>query len=181
VLKTIPILAFAIIAVISAQSFAGGEAFTRGPVFAKYGENATVENGIENAAEQHFKVAFDIFEEVQGDGVNRSFNSVARFINMHVRAGVALANIEVAIVVHGKASPQLLNPEAYEKRFSKANVNQDLLEQLMAAGVTIALCGQSAAFADVDSKDLLPGVKMSLSAMTAHALLQQQGYTLNPF
>jgi len=27
----------------------------------------------------------------------------------------------------------------------------------------------------------LPGVTMALSAMTAHALLQQDGYTLNPF
>ena len=100
---------------------------------------------------------------------------------MHVRAGVPLDNIDVAIVVHGKVSPQLLNAAAYEKRFGKANVNQDLLEQLMAAGVTITLCGQSAAFADVAAVDLLPGVQMSLSAMTAHALLQQQGYTLNPF
>jgi hypothetical protein len=28
---------------------------------------------------------------------------------------------------------------------------------------------------------ILPGVEMALSAMTAHALLLQQGYTLNPF
>ena len=29
--------------------------------------------------------------------------------------------------------------------------------------------------------DLIPGVEMSLSAMTAHALLQQNGFTVNPF
>jgi len=28
---------------------------------------------------------------------------------------------------------------------------------------------------------LAPGVEMTLSAMTAHALLQQDGYTMNPF
>jgi hypothetical protein len=33
----------------------------------------------------------------------------------------------------------------------------------------------------VKTEDLLPGVEMALSAMTAHALLQQQGYTFNPF
>ena len=134
VTKTISTILLTCAAVFSAQSYAGIEAFTRGPVFANYGENATIEGGLENAAEQHFKVAFDIFEEAEGDAVNRSFNSVARFINMHVRAGVPLDNIDVAIVVHGKVSPQLLEPAAYEKRFSKANVNQDLLEQLMAAG-----------------------------------------------
>jgi hypothetical protein len=33
----------------------------------------------------------------------------------------------------------------------------------------------------VAAEQLIPGVKMALSAMTAHAQLQQQGYTLNPF
>jgi intracellular sulfur oxidation DsrE/DsrF family protein len=47
--------------------------------------------------------------------------------------------------------------------------------------VQLLVCGQSAAYCDVKSDDLLPGVEMALSAMTAHALLQQQGYTLNPF
>jgi intracellular sulfur oxidation DsrE/DsrF family protein len=47
--------------------------------------------------------------------------------------------------------------------------------------VRIIVCGQKAAYYNVTSDDLLPGVKMALPAMTAHALLQQQGYTLNPF
>jgi intracellular sulfur oxidation DsrE/DsrF family protein len=47
--------------------------------------------------------------------------------------------------------------------------------------VRIFVCGQSAAYYDVTTNDLLPGVEMALSAMTVHALLQQQGYSLNPF
>ena len=34
---------------------------------------------------------------------------------------------------------------------------------------------------DVAAEDLPDGVELMLSAMTAHALLQQDGYTLNPF
>lgn len=45
----------------------------------------------------------------------------------------------------------------------------------------VILCGQSAAASGIERVDLLPGVEMALSAMTAHALLQQDGYTLNPF
>jgi len=48
-------------------------------------------------------------------------------------------------------------------------------------GVRVILCGQTAAYYDISNDDLLPGVEMALSAMTAHALLQQEGYTLNPF
>jgi hypothetical protein len=33
---------------------------------------------------------------------------------------------------------------------------------------------------DIDQEDLLPGVRVALSAMTANALLQQNGYTFNP-
>ena len=56
-----------------------------------------------------------------------------------------------------------------------------LIAALTDHGVRIIVCGQSAAYYDVATDDLLPGVEMALSAMTAHALLQQQGYTLNPF
>ena len=48
-------------------------------------------------------------------------------------------------------------------------------------GVYIYVCGQSAAYYDVATEDLLPGVDMALSAMTAHTMLQQQGYAINPF
>lgn len=51
----------------------------------------------------------------------------------------------------------------------------------MGRGVRIIVCGQSAAHYEVATGELLPGVEMALSAMTAHALLQQEGYTLNPF
>ena len=33
----------------------------------------------------------------------------------------------------------------------------------------------------VAKADLIPGVELALSAMTAHAQLQQAGYTVNPF
>jgi intracellular sulfur oxidation DsrE/DsrF family protein len=79
--------------------------------------------------------------------------------------------------VHGGAYRDLLNAESY----GGDNPNAPLIEQLIAHGVTIELCGQTAAYRDVSEDDLLPGVTISLSAMTSHALLQQQGYTLNPF
>lgn len=43
------------------------------------------------------------------------------------------------------------------------------------------LCGQSAAYYQVQNADLVPGVQMALSAMTAHAVLAREGYSLNPF
>jgi len=80
-------------------------------------------------------------------------------------------------VVHGLAGADLLTTEAR----GAENPNAGIIAQLLAAGVTIQLCGQSAEGMDIKKADLLPGITMAPSAITAHALLQQQGYTLNPF
>jgi intracellular sulfur oxidation DsrE/DsrF family protein len=56
-----------------------------------------------------------------------------------------------------------------------------LVEALLEADVRFILCGQSAAAYGIKPEDLIPGVEMSLSAMTAHALLQANGFTANPF
>lgn len=157
------------------------EVFSKGPIFNKYGENAIIEGGLASPESQKFKVLFDISDKTDQGAISRSFNTVARFVNMHVRAGVPLENIDVAVVIHGKASLDLLGNEAYKKRFKVDNASEELLNALLSSGVEVYLCGQSAAFSGINHNELNPGVKMSLSAMTANALLQQRGFTLNPF
>jgi intracellular sulfur oxidation DsrE/DsrF family protein len=68
-----------------------------------------------------------------------------------------------------------------EPRPGETNANAGLIAALIETGVDVYLCGQTAANAGVSAEALLPGVRLSLSAMTTHALLQQNGYTLNPF
>jgi hypothetical protein len=47
--------------------------------------------------------------------------------------------------------------------------------------VDIQLRGQSAAAHGVGREELIPVVRMALSAMTAHRLLRQRGFTIDPF
>lgn len=155
--------------------------FTKGPVIMNFGENTVIEGGLSSPESQNFKVLFDISDKNETDKPHRSFNSVARFINMHVRAGVPLKKINAAMVVHGGASTELMNAKAFKKRFNKDHTSIDLLKNLKKTGVKIIVCGQSAAYHGINKEDLAAGIEMSLSAMTANALLQQQGYTLNPF
>jgi intracellular sulfur oxidation DsrE/DsrF family protein len=106
---------------------------------------------------------------------------------MHVTHGIQAKNIQLALVVHGKAGFDLLKDKVYQKYQQalavdvKGNPNTPLIDELIKNNVKIYLCGQSAAYVGIKNEDLHSGVKMSLSAMTAHALLQQEGYTLNPF
>lgn len=158
------------------------EGFKTGPVINDFGPTAAVQTDAPLSAETQFKIAFDVAKKADPGKLNRAIESAARFINMHVAAGIAAENIKLAIVVHGGASVDLTKQALYGTRNDGAtNGSADAIATLQKHGVTFHLCGQSAAAHKITNADLLPGVKMDLSAMTAHALLQQKGYTLNPF
>ena len=161
--------------VISATDFATG------PVIKSYGGVADVKQTSPLSGKEKFKVVFDVSDQGDKSKANRRFESLARFLNMHARAGVLLQQVKLALVVHGKAGFDLLANEQFRTKFGADNPNAELLAELQTHGVRIYLCGQSAAYYEIDNSHLLPGVNMALSAMTANALLQQQGYTLNPF
>ncbi|WP_246449858.1 DsrE family protein [Qipengyuania soli] len=147
--------------------------FKTGPVFKQFGPHAPVEGIGQVPADTEFAVAFDVSKPAEAGEWNKGFESAARFINMHVAHGVPEDNIRIAVVVHGKAVNDLLargdNPSA------------DMVQIMIEHGVRFIVCGQSAAAYGVTQDQLIPGVEMALSAMTAHALLQQRGYTVNPF
>jgi intracellular sulfur oxidation DsrE/DsrF family protein len=148
------------------------ESFTTGPVFADHGPVADVETTIAVPADATLRHVFDTGARAEDGQPNRTLVSAARFINMHARAGIDPERIEVAVVVHGKAIYDVSG---------EAQGNAKLVAALIDHGVKIYVCGQTAAYYDVTNDDLLPGVELALSAMTMHALLQQKGFTLNPF
>ncbi len=100
---------------------------------------------------------------------------------MHGKAGVSPERLKVAIVVHGAASKDVLSNDAYRKRHGVDNPNLPLLVALKKAGVRIYLCGQSAGSRDIAAAEMAAPVEMALSAMTAHLVLNSEGYVLNPF
>jgi intracellular sulfur oxidation DsrE/DsrF family protein len=151
------------------------------PVIKDFGYFYDVPGKAPIAKDIQFKIAFDVAEGATVGEQNNHINSLARFINMHAANGVDPKNISLALVIHGGASFDVLKSEIYEARFDKSNKSQSLITQLLSNNTQIFVCGQSAMHHKVASKDLIPGVTMSLSAMTAHAQLQQKGYTLNPF
>ena len=153
-------------------AFAAQDGFTAGPVIEGYGNTAPAETLPQLDPALTFKVAFDTAKSGEGE-LNRTINSAARFLNMQAKAGVAPENIQLAVVFHGKATSDVA--------VSEDNPNAELVALLQEKGVRFMVCGQSAAYYGVAEEDLLPGVEMAVSAMTAHALLQQDGYTLNPF
>ncbi len=161
------------IALPGAPAMAGPEDFQAGSLIADYGRIAAVDMTSALPENAVFQIAFDSATRSETDSLNRTLTSAARFLNMHVANGVEAEDLHLAIVIHGGAVHDVASATA-------AN-NADLVATLLEHGVRVIVCGQSATYYDVSREDLLPGVEMALSAMTAHALLQQGGYTLNPF
>ena len=114
------------------------------------------------------------------DQLNRYIESAARFLNMHVRDGVPLANLELAIVLHGGAGKDALSDPAYRERFGTANPNTPLIGALHDAGVKIYICGQTAGFRGYAAEELNPAVTVATSAMTVLTRLQVEGWSLLP-
>lgn len=159
------------------QSVAQQSGASTGPVIDGFGRAFGVEAASPLPEEARFKVVFDVAESRAPGELNRGLESVARFLNMHGKAGLPADRMELAVVVHGQATKEMQTSAAA----GITNENVALIEALLAAGVRVEVCGQSASALGVAAEDLVPGVAMALSAMTAHALLQQEGYTLNPF
>jgi intracellular sulfur oxidation DsrE/DsrF family protein len=173
----------ALVAVFTIGLFANAMSaeFKKGPVFSEFGPHADVRHALTLSESSEFRVAFDVAKQGNPGAINKKFESLARFINMHVANGVPKENIQLALVVHGKAIWDLTKDDVFHTKHDRHNANLPLLKQLMDNGVRITVCGQSAAYYQISPDMLAKGVNMSLSAMTEHALLQQQGYTLNPF
>lgn len=155
--------------------------FHAGSVIADFGKVATVDSDMELNAATKLMLCFDA-AETSGNSINQTFNSAARFINLNAESGADAKNVSVAIVVHGSATMDVTNAEFYSAaNKGKANPNAAIIAELQKNRTTIYLCGQTAAWRGISKADLIPGVKMAPSAMTAHALLQQDGFALCPF
>ena len=156
---------------------------TKGPVIADFGPAYVVPNpGLPTPMLQELKVRFDVLDTpADAKAVSAQLETAARFLNMHAKAGVSPERLKVAIVVHGAAAKDVLTNEAYRKRHGSDNPNVPLLEALKRAGVRVYLCGQTAGSRGLVAADLAPSVQMALSAITAHLVLNGEGYVLNPF
>ena len=166
-------VAFVVAAAPLAAQTPDMSAFAPGPVFADFGPHAPVEGVEDFPADSEFRIAFGVSTQADEGTRNRGFESAARFINMHAAHRVDPANIDIAVVVHGKA--------VFDLTTRDGNGSAVMVREMLDHGVRFIVCGQSAAAYGVKQADLIEGVELHLSAMTAHAQLQQRGYTVNPF
>ncbi|NER16754.1 DsrE family protein [Spongiivirga citrea] len=161
----------------------GVQAQKKGPIIKDFGAVRQIENpDFKTDTSETFKVVFDVMDSPEDlNAINKKIETAARFLNMHAQAGVPKEQLKVALVVHNKASKDLITDKAYQKRYKTKNPNSQLIQSLMDAGVEVIFCGQSSKSRGFPKEDLIPGTQISLSAMTALIQLQNQNYRLIKF
>ena len=110
--------------------------------------------------------------------INENVENIARIINLHALGGVVDKKLHVVAVFHGPAVMNLLNNEAYQKKFGVNNPHLALFMALKEAGIPMYVCGQTLFKRNVDPSTIVPEVLPALSAITTVTSYAAKGYTV---
>lgn len=168
---------------VSVTCFGQADEPTTGPVFDDVGAVYSVDNlDFVPDSSKNLKAIFDIDrKQTDPSQGNPVISSLHRYYNMHVRYGVPKDKIRLALVLHGSSTKDALSSTVYQQKFKTDNPNKDLIKTLYEIGVDVFICGQSMSYSGYSKKDLLPEVKVALSAMTVLTVYQMNNYALIKF
>jgi intracellular sulfur oxidation DsrE/DsrF family protein len=130
-----------------------------------------------------YKIVFEVVSNNPDSTIkeiNAGLDEVARVINLHIASGIPVGRIRPVIVVHAAALNAIKNNEAYQKKYKTDNPNLKLIADMEKMGAQFIACGQAMVFFDVKKDELLPGIKISLTAQTAISSYQLKGYVWHP-
>ncbi len=127
----------------------------------------------------HYKILFDVTKAATDpDNVNMALTHIARLINVYASAGIMPNKMKLVAVIHGPATPIVLNNLEYKKKFGKNNSDIGVISELKKAGVKFYVCGQALADNNYDQKWVNKDITVALSALTVVPTYQLKGYAL---
>lgn len=150
---------------------------------ADFGATHTAPHAAERPSKSlRYKVLFNV---TQGNDdttkPNASLDKVARFINLLAADGVWPLPGDVVAVMHGKATPIVMDDAAYRADHNgAANPNLELIDQLRKSGASVRVCSQALAAASIAPEVVDKRVQIDVAALTTLANLQLRGYALIP-
>jgi intracellular sulfur oxidation DsrE/DsrF family protein len=162
-----------------ASSLASADAALLAPLIPGYGEVTPVDNAGERPDPNvDYKI---VLNATKGGGDNSPvpfLDKAAKVANLLAQSGVPAERRHVVVIVQAAATTAVLNATGLKARGKTTNPNADLIAKLNAAGVSVRVCGQSLAAANIARSEVLPGVQVDLSALTTVSGLQLKGYAL---
>jgi uncharacterized protein len=178
VLVSLPACLLAGLAVMAVEPAA--EPASRHPRIAGHGAIVRLPLAVEQPREGT-KIVVDVVLPSADDQVNDALKKLARHVNVYAGAGAEPASVRIAAVLHGDATFVSLSDATYARRFDgKTNPNVPLLRELKAAGVEFLVCGQALSQKGFEPADADKDVSVAVSAVSAIANRQMDGYVLFP-
>jgi intracellular sulfur oxidation DsrE/DsrF family protein len=110
--------------------------------------------------------------------LNSGLIEVVRKINLHVASGIPLKKIFPVVLIHAGALNAITTNKYYKEHYKLDNPNLKVINDLVNLGAKFIACGQAMAFFNIKADDLLPLVKISLTAQTVLSSYQLKGYVL---
>ncbi|WP_170982755.1 DsrE family protein [Dyadobacter frigoris] len=115
-------------------------------------------------------------DSASANEINDGLAEVARAINTHIAAGVPKNKIDVIVVVHGGAMKAFYTNAVYKSQYHVDNPNMALFDELLALPVKFVACGQSISFQNITKGQLVPWMKIALSAQIPISTYQLKGF-----
>jgi intracellular sulfur oxidation DsrE/DsrF family protein len=174
-------IAISILSGAIAPSVLAQEAKWIHPTIPDYGAVVSLpEAGLQPNKDIDYKVVFNITTGGDPDKVNGGLDRVARTVNIFTSAGVPVSKLHFVAVIHGPATPSILDHAHYRQKFNMDNPSVKLISELTKAGVKVVVCGQALAHNKFPHDWVNREVEVTLSAISDVIILQQQGYVLFP-
>jgi intracellular sulfur oxidation DsrE/DsrF family protein len=146
-------------------------------------EVAVIDEKLDPKMNYNMVIDFTYFPKMEGkegkqDSAARNDDivDVGRILNLHVAGGVPKEKVNIVLAIHAIGMFSFLTNEAYQKKYKIDNPNIHIIEQLSKAGVKFLVCGQSMTWMGYKKEDLLPDVKVAISAQTVLSQYQSKGY-----
>jgi intracellular sulfur oxidation DsrE/DsrF family protein len=125
-----------------------------------------------------FELASDIKDSAAAKEIHGGLAEIGRVINLHVASGIPAKNLDIVVVVHGGALKALLNDREYKKNYGIRNPNIAIIRQFLDAGARFIACGQAMWFKEITREEMIPEVKISVTAQTVLSNYRLKGYIL---
>ena len=168
------------IALLASSAFAADAGFWSYPAISGYGPvHVWPHVVLKPKRDTTYKAVFDVTKPSPApEKLSPALNHVARAVNVFAAAGISLQHLRFVIIVHGPATADILDNQAYRARFHVDNPNLALIAALHKAGVRLLVCGNALADLKFKPSEVDPQVKVALSALSTLVILQDQGYAL---
>src|SRR5665647_817636 len=130
----------------------------------------------------NYKLLFELVDNnkaTEEKDINHGLTEICRIINLHVASGIPVKNITPIIVVHAAALRSFYINAIYQNKYKVDNPNIAIVDELIKkTGARFIACGQAMNFFDVPREEMIPQVKVSLTAQTVLSHYQLIGYKL---